>query len=523
MSVIKCFPMSINPLLDRFNSSVVRPLTNRGAEACCATQSLCKRVYQVGAAAFSGIGNWPFYGVADTFGKRYSSAFGSWLGACEFGSYFTFRLRNFEEIRQKFFIGSGNEIAEPAPIVQDPESLGRIHEREDSADSPSAIGEDEKGLIHSGRAASSENISKPTCCSKWKDIAIKTGIAALGLIAQFPLMVLVYNGNGQNPVYPAITGLCEASFTILSLWMTLKSSKKPVSDQRLDPELEVNQKILIGQINRFLEELPSKYNDPIFAQKIEDVFSNSPPKTEEQRGKAILDLVIEARGLPKLRNGSWDGTFSNLAKGLGLFISLYLTTVNGAVSYQGVKAWKSSQEALAVLTTVFVGLANIKLLNKVCMDSATSYYQGFRDIIMGQYRPPLAHAVSPKAWYVGRAISTVGSWFGFGTTAVGARDYIPKVGNGLMVPAPLSSALLLNENLNWSADDFLLWAKSKCDSKAERFNHINNSLLKFREIVENSKPAALQRFLDQLPNLRTQISPTQADPRTPLLLQGFTQ
>jgi hypothetical protein len=513
---IKCFSMSVNPLLDYFNNSVTKPLVKAGSEACCGTKSLGKRVYQVGAAAFSGIGNWPFYGVANTFGKSYSSGFGSWLGACEFGSYFTFRLRNFEEIRQKFFGGSNREVAVPVPIGQDPENLGE--------DLPSALASGERRSIHSRVFSNSENVSKTSSSRfNWKDIAVKTGIAALGLIAQFPLMVLVYNGNGQNLVYPAITGLCEASFTILSLWLTLKSPKKPVVDGELNPGLEGNRKLLIGQIDRFLEELPSKFNDPFFTQKVEDIFASSPPQTEEQRGKALLDLVVDARGLPELRKGSWDGTLKNIAKGLGLFISLYLTTVNGAVSYKGVKDWRSDQETLAILTTAFVGLANLKLLNKMCMDSATSYYEGLRDIIKGQYRPPLAHAVSPKAWYIGRAVSTVCSWFSFGTTAIGARDYIPKVGSGLIAPAPLSSALLLNENMNWSADDLLLWAKSKCDSKVEKFNHINSSLQNFREVILNSNPQALQRFVDLLPNLRIPVPPVSQDPRTPLLMRQFVQ
>jgi hypothetical protein len=499
---VKCFNMSVNPLLSHFNQSVIGPLVKRGSEAYCATKSLGKRVYQVGAAAFSGIGNWPFYGVADTFGKSYSSGFGSWLGACEFGSYFTFRLRNFEEIRQKFFGGSDSEMAAPAPIEPDDEADLRV----------SLIPAERQG-VHSGNSPDSGDVRR-ACSSRFncRDIAFKTGVAALGMLAQFPLMVLVYQGNGENIVYPIITGLCEASFTILSLWLTLKSPKKPKVNEELNSGVEGNRKRLIAKINAFLEVLPSKFNDPVFAGRVEEIFASSSQQTEEERGMALLHLVVNAEGLSELEKGSWDGTLSPIAKGLGLLISLYLTTVNGAVSYQGVKDWRNDQEALAILTTVLVSLANIKLLNKVCVDSATSYYEGLRDLIKGQYRPPLAHAVSPKAWCIGRAVSTVLSWFSFGTTAIGARDYIPKAGKGLIAPAPLSSALLLNENMNWSADDFLLWAHSKCDPKVERFSHVNDSLLRFREIIENADPEILQTFLDSFPNFRASLLQNASSP-----------
>jgi hypothetical protein len=491
--------MSVNPLLDYFNNSVAKPLVKTGSEACCATKSLGKRVYQAGSAIISGLGNFPFYGVAASFGNRYSSAFGSLVGGCEASSYFLFRIRNFEDLREKFF-GVGSEPVVPLASEHEPE-LGQ---------SPRVVGGDQP-LLHPGALSSDDVKPKSShCCSKWKSIAIKTGIAALGLAAQFPFMVLTYYANGQNLVYPALTGVCEASFTILSLLMSFKSGQKNTTD----PELENKRHLFIRQIDRFLEELPSKYNDPSFVQKIEGIFSASPPRTEEERGQALLHLVIEAKGLPELRIGAWDGTFKKIAKGLGLFISLYLTTVNGAVSYKGVKTWKDDQEALAILTTVFVSLANIKFLGKLCMDSAVSYYEGLRNILKKQYRPPLAHAVSPVAFYIGRAISTQVSWLSFGTTGLGARDYIPKVGKALIAPAPISSALILTENLNWTGDEFLLWAMSKCDSKVNKFNYISKGLSKFKEIIANSDPQSLQRFLEGIPNLS---EPVLSDQRTPLL------
>lgn len=510
--------MSLNPLFDSFSRSVVRPLTTGASETCCAAKSLAKRVCQAGSAAFSGAGNWPFYGVAATFGSRYSSTLGNILGACEFTSYFTFRIRNFEEIRQKIF-SDDSELAEGSP--EDDIENSRSSSTMEETYIPSVVSEeDSKQAILSH---SSKNKPKNTlCCSggKLKDIAFKTGIAALGLIAQFPLMVLVYYANGENLVYPMLSGVCEASFTILSLFLSFESSKKVISPEQLNPELESKRTIIEKQINRFLEELPTKYKDPAFVQRIETIFSNHPPKTEEECGRALLDLVFEAQGLPEQRNGSWDGVLSNLSKGIGLLIAGYITTVNGAVTYKGVKAWRSDQEALAILTTVFVSLANIKLLTKLCMDSATGYYEGLRDIFKGQYRPPLACSVSPVAWGLGRMVSNALSWLSFGTTAISARDYIPKVGNALIAPAPLSSALLLNENLNAASDDLLLWGIGKVNPKAERFNHLRVNLSSFRDKIQTAGPQALRKFLSHTLNLHER-SP-QVDVRTPLLMDRLT-
>lgn len=503
--------MSVNRLFDSFKNTVVSPVATKASEACCSTKSLGKKIYNVASTAFSGIGNWPFYGVAASFGNAYSSALGGILGGCEFGSYFAFRIRNFAEIRQKLF--GGNSENEEAPAIEG---------RDSTVLRSVAIDEEKERILPSDsvRPNASKTTAKP--CANWKAIAMKTGIAALGIVAQFPIMVLAYYGNGENLFYPLVCGACEASFTILSLLLTFQSAKKSKAEAEIDSEIEDKRNLLVGQINRFLQELPSKYKDPIFAQKIDEIFSNHPPKSEEQRGKDLLQLVFQAKGLPPLRKGSWDSTLNNLAKGVGFLVSCYLTTVNGAVSYKGVKAWRDDQEALAVLTTIFVSLANVKLMTKLCMDSATSYFEGIRDLIKNQYRPPLAHAVSPIAWYLGRAISTIGSWLSFGTTATAARDYIPKVGTALIGPAPLSSALLLNENLNWSVDDAILWANSKCDSRAKQFTHLNDSFLKFKEKVQDASPETLRQFLDQVPDINESPPKTPSDVRTPLLMNQLS-
>ena len=314
--------------------------------------------------------------------------------------------------------------------------------------------------------------------SNWKEISTKTAIAALGIIAQFPLMVLVYYGNGENLAYPILSGVCEASFTILSLLLTFQSSQKAIREG--DPELDREKEKIIGQIDQFLKELPTQYKDPEFIRTI------------EEHSDSLWELVQSSERIPTPSKGST--VLSNGAKAIGLFIACYITTVNGAVSYKGVKAWREDQEVLAILTTIFVSLANIKLLSQLCMDSAVSSYESLRDLANNQYRLPLGHAVSPLAWWIGRVFSNAVALLSFGTTAT-AAGYIPRVGNGLIAPAPFSSALLLNEHLNWTMDDLLLWTHSQCNPIVKKATHLNHSLTKFKEKIQDADSETLRQFL----------------------------
>lgn len=471
--------MTANPVAVYFNHSVVRsPIEG---EAGC-NKSLSKRLFDVASAAFSGIGNWPFYGVAASFGNAYSRGFGSFLGACEFGSYFLFRIRNFEEIRQKFF---SKPSPQEAAMFQAP--LGNLDGREVQASS----------------------------CSRWREAAIKTASACLGLIAQFPIMVLVYYGNDENLAYPIITGVCEGSFTILSLLLSFQSASR--DGEVLDPELQDQLVVFSGQIDRFLEELPARYEDPAFAAKIERMFADDPELSEEQRGNELLRLILEARGLPIPQAGVWDPIYEKIAKGLGVFITAYLTAANGAVTFKGVKKWKEDQTALASLMTILVSAANVKLLWKCCVDSSQSYYEGIRDLARGRFKPSLAFAMSPVSWIASRIATATMGWFSFGTTAISVRDYIPVVGNALIVPAPVSSAFLLRESLNGGADEGLVWARGKCDAKAKKFAHLQGSLSQFKEKMHKARPEYLREFFASMNLERPQPRPRALGPETPLL------
>lgn len=471
--------MTANPISSYFNNTVLRNPV-QGGGGC--GKSLSRRVFDAASAAFSGIGNWPFYGVAASFGNVYSKGFGSFLGACEFGAYFLFRIRNFEEIRQKFFSKpTPDEIA----MVQPP--VGNL----------------------GGRAVES------SCSWRWKDAAIKTASASLGLLAQFPIMVLVYYGNDENLAYPIITGVCEGSFTILSLLLSFQSASG--TEEEIDPELREKLAVFSEQIDRFLEELPVRYEEAGFMEKVERIFEDGSEITEEQRGAELLHLILESRGMPVPNKGAWDPMYEKIAKGLGIFITAYLTAANGAVTFQGVKKWKEDQTALASLTTVLVSAANVKLLWKCCVDSAQSYYEGIRDMARGRFRPSLAFAMSPVSWIASRVASATMAWFSFGTTAVSVRDYIPVVGNALIAPAPVSSAFLLRESLNGGADDGLLWAQSRCSGKARKFAHLHESLSQFKEKIHKAHPVVLREFLAPLNLERVQPRPRDLGPEAPLL------
>ncbi len=440
--------MRAHPLLS--SASDIVPLSTKTSEACCSLKSLSSKIYNVGSIAFSAAGNWPFFGAAATFGNRYSPVLGNLLGSCEFAAYFAFRIRNFQEVKEKLF--SGNKTIAPNSDAQNYSAMEDV------------LTDDNTKFSHA--AGSSLH---------WKSVALKTGIAALGIVAQFPIMYLVYVGNGEQLAYPILSGVCEASFTILSLLMSLPK------EQRLEPEQALHLESVKNQIDRFLDKWPEKIRDPAFMQTVNQIFSDD--KSDEQRGRELLELVLKAEVGSLSPKTTCDRVGGNLAKAIGYLIASYLTVVNGAVSYRGVLAWKPDQVILATLTTITVSLANIQLLTSLCANSAKNYYEGARDYLTGQFRPPLAHSVSPACWYVGRILSNIVSWLSFGTTALGALNYFPA-GDIVCWPAPLSSALLLNDNLVMASDDTLLWIKSQCNSDISRIAHIHRALQKFRSNID---------------------------------------
>lgn len=359
-------------------------------------------LFQAGAAAFSAAGNWPFFGVAREFGNRYSKAAGMILGIAEFGSYWVFRMKNFEEIRQ---------------------SMAGI----------------------SGQWGQS-----------WQQTALHVGIAALGLVSQFPLMVLVYYGNGENWAYPALSGICEASFTVLSLLLTLHAREPNAAEG-------------LALVDQALQDL-STY--PI---------ENYEALVEVVQNRQIEGISRSDQGLVRSDMGK------QMASMIGLMVALYLTTVNGTVSYQGVKAIDSRLESVAIAATVLVSAANIALLAKCCMDSAVNYYEGGRDLIRGRYASPIAKQIAPKSWWTARAAAATFAWLAFGTTAT-AAGYLPKVGSSFTAIAPLSAALLLNAQLNEVADACVLWTH-RGKEEVKQFQSLRKALLEWKEELQN--PAIL--------------------------------
>lgn len=453
--------MSIG-IIGYLKDSVIGPITRQGEAACCTAKSLRQRAFDIGSAAFSIVGNWPFYGVADSFGKQYSAAFGSLLGASEFATYSLFRMQNFQELVQKFRQNPPqNETVTPA--------------------SPYGL--------------NAEETEVPTPRCSWKQTAIKASALGLGILAQLPFIVLTYYENDGNLFYPIATGACEGVFTVLSLLMSFQSTKK-------DPSAETLREAISTQCDHFLENLPEKYKDPAFTNRLEEIFSLDSLLTEDERSTELLKLIQAEKPEPQPPGDKTDKILSITAKVLGALIAGYVTVANGAVTYRGVKSW-SDQEALAVAATTLVSLSNVHLVGKLCIDSAKNYYEGIRDIIKGTYRPPLAHAMSPKLWTIGRVASTALAWFSFGTTAISVRDYIPVAGNALIALAPISSALLLRESLNQGSDQLVLWGSSKHDAAANRFVHLHNGILGLKNRIETATLQELRSFAaesSQLPN-----------------------
>ncbi len=497
--------MRVNPLFSDFKT-IVRPPVIVGSEPYCTTKSLGKRIYRAASVLISGSGNWSFYGVAASFGKKYSSGFGIFLGTSEFISYVIFRIRNFEQMRQQFVESdSQNEIAasarkEETPILSLPSE------------------EEEKYQLLPSDSLKSDSVSPPHFFSHCKEIARKTTAAVLGIALQFPFMILAYKYNGRKWIYPVLTGACEGVFTILSLLTSFKFLQSKFQG-KLDPELEKKREWFAKQIDCFLEELPLKYKDPDFVKEIDTIFNSN--MTEEECGKALLSLVLKAKGLPEPQKGSWDSLWTPFAKGVGIFITLYLTFVNGAVSYKGVKDWKEDQEALAVLATIVVSLGNLKLLIDLCIGSAANFYEGLRDIMKGQYRIPLACAVSPVAWCLGRIASAFLSCTSFGTTAISASDYVPKGENLVWPSAPISAALLLGGDLNETSDSLILFAKSKTNATIRQFALLHKHLLFFKRKVQNAHPKTLRIFFAQFPGPEESRSGTQDDLTAPLVAKGI--
>jgi|GEM_PF-4811880 len=125
--------------------------------------------YRVAAVALSAAGNFTFYNVARSFGDRYWEMLGPVMGVCEVGTYFVFRVKNFEDLRV---------------------------------------------LVLEGRSEGGWRCDRHVA---------KVGVATvLGLVAQYPLAIMVYNAHGNRLVYPILCTGCEGAFSILSLLMSVR-------------------------------------------------------------------------------------------------------------------------------------------------------------------------------------------------------------------------------------------------------------------------------------------------------------
>src|SRR5690606_26764831 len=103
--------MSTVSLSQTFASKVVDPITEQNGRKCCSIGSCAKKVFDLTAAVFAGIGNWPFY---QTHGGRLSS-WNTFLKVCEGSSRFLFSLNNFQLAYAK--ISEQKEVIVPTEIA----------------------------------------------------------------------------------------------------------------------------------------------------------------------------------------------------------------------------------------------------------------------------------------------------------------------------------------------------------------------------------------------------------------------
>lgn len=473
--------MGINPLFSTFTHTVIEPMTQDSPRKRCSMSSCTKRVFDVGAAAFAGLSNWPFYRGNNTI----TSSFGTFLKVCEGSSRFLFSLSNFETVYRKFSEEPPKQVIKEIPLRE----LGDVEDpQEEDAMTP-----------------------RSSCCTK--QTAWKVAVASLALGAQIPFVLNAYYTEQGSWVFPLASGVCDAAFTIASLWKSRRAAPIPVTDDlRNDAgKIEQRKQEFLEQIDLFLEQLPINYRNDVFIGKLRSCLFNDPAFADGWRSEELLKLILSVQKETQVPFGSTNVTAGNVALGIGALIALYLTTARGALAYQGIVEWNRDLDVLAGFSAAIVSLANVRFLTKICMSSALSYYQTAREITTHRYTAPLAYAVSPCLWTAGRVVTTTLAWFSFGTTFSCMRDHIPKAGEVLSGFAPIASGILLHSTLNRVFDTFVLWQKSKCKHSARSAAHVQSALQRFKKQFENASLEDIRTFLNELPKPTDSILATPGD------------
>lgn len=454
-----------NTLLTYFGRTVTEPLAPDAQNGC--KSNLKGRVFTTASAMLSAVGNYSFYGVANSFGQTYNPYLGPLLGAAEATSYFLFRILNFQDI--------GNHFT-------------------------SRLSSTKEGIVSKEGATG-------------KDLLKNLAITVLGLTTQYPLMLLVYNANGKSLWSPIATGACEAAFTILSLLKMSASSTNTGSEH-----IEQFRNQITQNITQFLDSLPSRFANEADRQQITDILQQ--PLANQPL--ALLHLIRQSQQGADAPSSS---ALTNAAKAIGLLMAGYLTYVNGAVTYDGMDNWLGIAP-LSFLGAAVVSGANLYLLAAYCMIAAKDLTTGLRDLATGKYTPPLEGVLSPKIWRMGRIAATALAALSFGTTALSAKNYTPseEASTILTWAAPLSAILLLNSSLQKVSDRLVPRLDPTClqHPHANTFIHLKNSLEEFRKTIQEATPEALSHFAEEL-GIAVQVDVAGENlpnnPRQPLLPQ----
>lgn len=457
---------------------MIAPMTRQGDRKCCSMSSCFKRVFDVGTAAFSALASWPFY----TSSKPGSSQTEKFLQVCEGGARFLFSLNNFQTAYRKF------SDKPPLPV----KSVALKDFRQVDTEE-----------------ASSGQASKSSCNRR---TGCKVGIAAAAFIAQTPLVLYSYYKSATGSwIYPLAGGICDAALTIVSLWKERKTIPLDTfQDLREDSKsTEKRKQEFLNQIDEFLARLPQHYRCSSFQKNLEKCFSKDVKSSNHKRADELLKLILSEEREKIVGRSCSPRIFNAAAIGLGGVIAFYLALSYGAVAYAGIKEWKEDQEALAIASGLLNSLANLRILGKICITSATSYYQTASDLLRCRYRRPLAYSVAPYLWTAGRVSILALSWLSFHSISAIMQEHVPDIGNTLSYFAPIASGILLHSALNRVFDASILWIKSCCNPAAKACAHIEEGLAKFRKKFEMAPLEDVEEFLKDLPQTDADLEEVQ--------------
>jgi hypothetical protein len=317
---------------------------------------------------------------------------------------------------------------------------------------------------------------------KDKSIALKTGIMALSLGLQVPLVLYSYDQNSpKNWVFPVAEGLCGSALTFASLCpdnFKFFELKRAVSDQ------ERKKQKFLDCIDICIKDLSRDYKDL---------------NRESLDPTMILTMILSKyEKEPKTRDSYCNQPFRAISAGVGIAAALYLSIYYQEVTSEGVLRWDEAKSVLAALVSGTNLIVHLPVLGRMCVATSVGYYDTITDILTCRYQKSLAAIVAPYLWTASRVSTLALSYLSFHSVSSAMKDCIPIIGETLSVFAPVASAFLLHDTLNRFFDRKILAAKSLCDKNVKFVSHLSDSLRKFRQIFKDAELEDIEQFFQDL-------------------------